>query len=1479
MKMTQKYFRFFASLIIAAALCFGSQTSALAQSQAQGEVDTISPPLFPDLTWKDSGLVEKDVNAYGQTLTLSGNMFEAVETFQGEIPESVFDYYSAENLQSLGWNFVGNKSFESAYWHSSGKYLTVQIMECAASNTEYCVNVWQSETTTPPAEQLSTASVLPATVDFHKITPANGSTVSFSTSYRFLTWSDAEIGSGDRYEYCLDESNNSQCNSDEGWRERNSLYSGGPGDFTLYVGHTYYWQVRVRDDGRTANSGTWWSFTVGSATTGPTVSSVVRSTPTSAVTNASSVIFKVTFSQSVTGVSADGSDFALATSGIAGPSITSVTGSGAVYTVTVNTGSGNGTIHLDVIDDDSIINSSNVPLGGAGANNGNYTSGQTYTIDRVAPQVLSSVLANASPTKLASVSFTVTFSESVTGVDAADFYLTRVGITGGAITAISGSGSTRTVTVSTGSDSGELRLNVIDNDTIVDAAGNKLGGTGAGNGNYTIGQTYIIDREAPSVSLSLRDYPNPTNLSSVSFSVYFSEIVTGVDSADFSLTTTGITGAKITSISGADDFRTVTVSTGVGNGTLHLNVKDNDTILDEAGNKLGGTGTGNGNYTAGETYTIDKTVPTVVSSTLINLSPTNFASVNFTVTFSESVTGVDAPDFSLTTTGSLAGTAITGVSGSGTTRTVTVSTGTGSGLLRLDVIDDDSIIDGTGNELGGTGANNGNFTAGQAYVIDRSAPTVVSSVRANPNPTNLSSVNFTVTFSEVVTGVDETDFSLATTGIAGASITSVSGSGAIRTVTVNTGTGSGALRLKVIDDDTIFDILGYVLGGAGAGNGDYAGQTYTIDKAVPTVVSSVRVNPSRTNLASVKFTVTFSEAVTGVDAADFSVTRTGITSAVVTAVSGSGATRTVTVSTGSGNGTLRLNVVDNDTILDATGYKLGGTGKGNGSFTGGQTYTIDKTVPKVVSSVLVSPSPTNLASVKFTVKFSEAVTGVDSADFNLTTTGITGAAVSAISGSGATYTVTVSTGTGNGTLRLNVRDNDTILDAAGNKLGGTGVANGNYIAGQSYTIEKTAPKVISSLRANPNPTSLASVSFAVRFSELVTGVDVSDFSLTTTGVAGASITSVSGSGSTRTVTVNTGTGNGTLRLNVVDDDTIRDAVGNKLGGTGSGNGDYTAGQTYTVTKTTVAVSSVTINSDATANSSGVDFTVTFSEAVTGVDAADFRLTSNGITDALITNVTGSGTSYVVSVSTDSGSGNLRLDVLETASIQDMAGTPLTGNYTGGEVYSVVEKVVEKVAPDTQIDSAPLGSSNSTSATFTFSSPDGTATFECSLDGSAYAACASPVSYADLAEGSHSFEVRAADPATNVDASPASFTWTIDTATDTTAPTVVSSLPVSTDPTDAASVDFIVTFSEAVTGVDAADFSLISAEIADATITTVSGSGTTYTVTISTGTGSGALRLDVVDDDTILDEAGNPLGDAGLENGGYIAGQPYTISKP
>ncbi|WP_460489012.1 DUF6701 domain-containing protein [Curvibacter fontanus] len=119
----------------------------------------------------------------------------------------------------------------------------------------------------------------------------------------------------------------------------------------------------------------------------------------------------------------------------------------------------------------------------------------------------------------------------------------------------------------------------------------------------------------------------------------------------------------------------------------------------------------------------------------------------------------------------------------------------------------------------------------------------------------------------------------------------------------------------------------------------------------------------------------------------------------------------------------------------------------------GVTYVADNSYPIVSSMVLADPSPTNgAATVSWTVTFSKSVTGVNAADFALVQAGgVSGASITSVSGSGATWTVTAGTGTGTGTLGLNLVDDDSIRDLANNRLGGTGIGNGNF-TGAVYTV-------------------------------------------------------------------------------------------------------------------------------------------------------------------------------------------------------------------------------------------------------------------------------------------------------------------------------------------------------------------------------------------------------------------------------------------
>ena len=85
--------------------------------------------------------------------------------------------------------------------------------------------------------------------------------------------------------------------------------------------------------------------------------------------------------------------------------------------------------------------------------------------------------------------------------------------------------------------------------------------------------------------------------------------------------------------------------------------------------------------------------------------------------------------------------------------------------------------------------------------------------------------------------------------------------------------------------------------------------------------------------------------------------------------------------------------------------------------------------------------------------------------------------------------------------------------------------------------------------------------------------------------------------------------------------------------------------------------------------------------------------------------------------------------------------------------------IDVTAPRTTIESAPRARTSAATATFRFSASE-PATFECRLDARAFAACTSPRTYRAISSGRHSFTVRAADRAGNVEPAPPISRWTV-----------------------------------------------------------------------------------------------------------------------
>jgi hypothetical protein len=199
----------------------------------------------------------------------------------------------------------------------------------------------------------------------------------------------------------------------------------------------------------------------------------------------------------------------------------------------------------------------------------------------------------------------------------------------------------------------------------------------------------------------------------------------------------------------------------------------------------------------------DATPPYVVSISRAAPTPTNATSVSWTVTFSESVSGVDSTDFALASAVSAA--SITDVTGTGSSRTVTAGTGTGDGTLGLNLVDDNSIVDGASNVLGtSSGAGDGGST-GQVYSIDKTKP-LISAFANNADTTSYIAgtwTNQSVTVS--FTCSDGTGSGISSNTLTGGGVSTETSAGSVTNggaCTDNAGNSANAVTFSPIKIDT-----------------------------------------------------------------------------------------------------------------------------------------------------------------------------------------------------------------------------------------------------------------------------------------------------------------------------------------------------------------------------------------------------------------------------------------------------------------------------------------------------------------------------------------------------------------------------------------------------------------------------------------------------------------------------------------------------
>jgi autotransporter-associated beta strand protein len=978
----------------------------------------------------------------------------------------------------------------------------------------------------------------------------------------------------------------------------------------------------------------------------------------------------------------------------------------------------------------------------------------------------------------------------------------------------------------------------------------------APKGNFT-GQVTTIDQVAPITTITSQP-PATTLKQSATFAFSAVDpVVSGLSSGvhHFEYQLDG--GAFTTSTS------PVTIS-GLAGGSHTFAVR----AVDNAGN-VGDL--------ASYTWNVDLVSPPSAESIVrINpsVSPTNATSAVYTLTFNALVSGVDPADFSAVTTGTVA-TGPIAVSGSGDAYTVTISGITGDGTLLLRLNDNDSILS-TGNSLpiGGAGDNGGLSSA--TVTIDHTAPT--TTITAQPP---LEVLGSTATFAfagddptvgGVSSGLLRLEFSLD--------------SAAFTTTTSPLTFNSLALANHTFQVRSV-DNVGNV--------GTVASYSWTVSP--PPIVQSInRTTPAAqfAMAASVTYTVTFNRPVTGVDAADFKVVADStVRFDPALVVAGSGAAYTVKVNGIVGGGVLGLYFIDNDSIVAST-FPVGGVGASNGSFFG-QSYSLSPTItgaaPYVQGITRKSPAEqlTTAMPLEFQVTFSEAVSGVDTADFQLALTGSATATLSSITAvSPSIYTVAVTNVLGLGQVGLNLLDNGTIRDIDGNRL------RGGSPLFKSETVLQIGRDEIALAVADFNND--GRVDFLTSdnggadaklhvllnngdstFRMLDVATPQPAFTFTVGDVNGDGVVDfVSAPDSANWIPVLLGNGDGTFRAALTTaarqagdiDIAIADmnadgkpdlvstfsspsGVGIKLG---NGDGTFGAQTTFAADSfTSLAVADMSGdghldvlvgaqdgsllillgNGDGTLRPQSV-FANTKSESIAVGD-----LNSDGKPDLVTTGWQSNFARVAL------GNGNGTFQALSSYATQTFPGASALGDFNQDGILDIV-------AANSNSGSASilLGTGNGTfQSQIVFSMQRGTRSVrvaDVNGDGRPDFATANPygttVSFRLAADGSFTGE-----------------TYFVKPILPSAAPLVVSinrDSPAASA-TNLASVSFVVTFSEPVTGVDAADFAVVSSgNVISSSPLVVAGSGAVYTVTVSGLTGEGNLGLNLVDNNSIRD--GNNL---------------------
>jgi hypothetical protein len=402
-------------------------------------------------------------------------------------------------------------------------------------------------------------------------------------------------------------------------------------------------------------------------------------------TKASPITFAVQFNAPVVGF--DPTDIAFTGSTVGGTLVPAISGSGADYTVTVTGMSGDGNVVASVLANAGVDGSQSASAASTSTDNSVRVDNTppTVTIDQAAGQ--------ADPTNASPISFMVQFNEAVTGFTGADVSFVGSTVGGTLIATVTGSGADYTVAVTGMTGEGNVVVSIPAGNAF-DLAGN------ASLASTTQDSTVRFDAIRPDVTVTKPvGHSDPTKLSPIVFDVHFLEAVTGFTAADVSFAGSTVGGTLGANVSGSGMDYVITVTGMTGEGEVVVTIPA-DSAVDAAGN-------GNTDSTSADnSVRFDAVAPTVtIEQGSSQLDPTNESPITFDVHFSEPVTDFTPADISFAG-GTVGGTLVPVVSGSGADYTVTVTGMSGVGTV-VASIPAGRVLDAAGNaNLASTSVDN-----------------------------------------------------------------------------------------------------------------------------------------------------------------------------------------------------------------------------------------------------------------------------------------------------------------------------------------------------------------------------------------------------------------------------------------------------------------------------------------------------------------------------------------------------------------------------------------------------------------------------------------------------------------------------------------------------------------------------------------------------------------------------------------------------